>query len=85
MNWSRQSTVGWSIGNVLLDLSGGLLAFSQQAIEAYRKGSTSEFTSNIAKLLLSVESVGFDLLFIVQHYVVRLATRCCVEKPGQLP
>lgn len=82
MNWSRQSTVGWSIGNVLLDLSGGLLAFSQQGLEAYRKGDTSEFTSNIAKLLLSVESVAFDLLFIVQHYVVG-AHRTCAHAEGE--
>jgi hypothetical protein len=70
MNWSRKSTIGWSIGNVLLDLTGGLLAFGQQAIDAYRKDDTGEFTSNIAKLLLSCESVAFDLLFIVQHYVL---------------
>lgn len=68
MNWSRQSTVGWAVGNVLLDLTGGLLALAQQSLEAYRQGNTSEFTSNVAKLMLSVESIAFDLLFIVQHY-----------------
>jgi cystinosin len=29
MNHSRQSTEGWSIDNVLLDLSGGLLSVAQ--------------------------------------------------------
>jgi cystinosin len=25
MNWRRKSTIGWSIGNVLLDITGGAL------------------------------------------------------------
>jgi len=70
MNFTRQSTFGWSIGNVLLDLSGGLLAFGQQAVDAYRLNDASVFTSNVAKLLLSMETIGFDCLFIVQHYIL---------------
>lgn len=70
MNWSRQSTVGWSVGNVLLDLTGGLLSFGQQGLDAYRTNDIGVLTGNIAKLLLSLESVAFDLLFIVQHYVL---------------
>lgn len=84
MNWSRQSTIGWSIGNVLLDLTGGLLAFGQQALEAYRTGNSSEFTSNIAKLLLSCESVAFDLLFLVQHYILYRGNNVSSEATGYL-
>ena len=84
MNWSRQSTVGWSVGNVLLDLTGGLLAFGQQGLEAYRKNDTSEFTSNIAKLLLSCESVAFDLLFIVQHYILYRGNNSIAEQTASL-
>lgn len=80
MNWSRKSTVGWAVGNVLLDLTGGLLALGQQSIEAYRQGNTSEFTSNIAKLLLSMESIAFDLLFIVQHYVLYRKNNAALER-----
>lgn len=32
MNWKRQSTIGWSIGNVLLDFTGGSLSLAQQGI-----------------------------------------------------
>lgn len=37
-NYKRQSTAGWSIGNVLLDLSGGILSFAQQFIDAINSG-----------------------------------------------
>jgi len=69
MNWSRKSTVGWSIGNVLLDITGGSFSFAQQFVDAYRQDTMSVFTKNIPKLILSVESVAFDILFILQHYV----------------
>jgi cystinosin len=78
MNYARGSTEGWSIGNVLLDLTGGLLAFGQQGLDAYRAGDTTLFTSNIAKLALSCESVVFDLLFIVQHYVIYRGVKAAV-------
>nr|XP_057929673.1 cystinosin isoform X2 [Doryrhamphus excisus] len=35
MNYRRKSTVGWCIGNVLLDLSGGVLSILQMIIDAY--------------------------------------------------
>ena len=34
LNYKRQSTVGWSLANVLLDLTGGLLSFAQIFLEA---------------------------------------------------
>ena len=37
MNWRRQSTVGWSIVNILLDFTGGSLSFTQQFIDAYNR------------------------------------------------
>lgn len=41
MNYRRQSTVGWSIGNVLLDFSGGTLSILQMIIESYNNGICS--------------------------------------------
>ena len=37
LNWRRQSTVGWSIINILLDFTGGSLSFTQQFIDAYNR------------------------------------------------
>ena len=33
LNFKRKSTVGWSILNVLLDLSGGILSIMQQVLD----------------------------------------------------
>lgn len=35
MNYKRQSTVGWSIGNILLDFTGGVFSILQMVINAY--------------------------------------------------
>uniref|UniRef100_A0A3Q3MZ87 Cystinosin, lysosomal cystine transporter n=1 Tax=Mastacembelus armatus TaxID=205130 RepID=A0A3Q3MZ87_9TELE len=35
MNYRRQSTEGWSIGNVLLDLTGGILSILQMILQSY--------------------------------------------------
>ena len=38
MNYRRQSTVGWSIGNILLDFTGGSLSILQMFLVAYNNG-----------------------------------------------
>lgn len=69
LNWRRQSTVGWSITNILLDLTGGICSLIQQCLDGYTSNDFHKvFLSNIPKLLLSIESIAFDLVFIVQHY-----------------
>lgn len=44
LNFRRQSTVGWSIENVWLDLIGGLCTFAQQTMDAYDANDWSVFT-----------------------------------------
>jgi cystinosin len=34
MNFKRKSTIGWSIGNILLDLTGGVLNFGQMGVQS---------------------------------------------------
>lgn len=70
MNCKRKSTVGWSIGNILLDLTGGVLSFAQMAVQSIDQNTWVNFYGNIGKTLLSLEVVFFDLLFILQHYVL---------------
>ena len=36
MNYIRKSTVGWSIINVLLDMTGGVLSMAQLFFDAWR-------------------------------------------------
>lgn len=70
LNFTRKSTIGWSIGNILLDLLGGVTNYGQMAVQSIDQGSWVNFYGNIGKTLLSLVSVFFDLLFIVQHYVL---------------
>jgi len=39
LNWKRKSTVGWSLANVCLDLTGGSLSFAQMAIDGFACGT----------------------------------------------
>ena len=54
MNFRRKSTIGWHIGNVLLDLTGGIFSLLQMFIDAINEGKirndNSEF--NIIFLFL---------------------------------
>ena len=70
LNYQRQSTVGWSIVNILLDFTGGSLSLAQQCIEAWNRDDGAVLWGNVPKLLLALESIGFDILFMVQHYVL---------------
>lgn len=72
-NWYRKSTVGWSIYEVLLDISGGLLSYFQlivDTVQAKREGTYGQGDNqiNIGKLSLSFISFAFNLVFIYQHY-----------------
>src|SRR5690349_9092759 len=70
MNFTRKSTIGWSIVGTFLDFTGGVLSFSQQFIDSLNTNNWGIITSNIPKLLLAVESVAFDVLFFIQNYVL---------------
>nr|GEW98456.1 cystinosin homolog isoform X1 [Tanacetum cinerariifolium] len=70
MNFRRKSTIGFSIGNILLDLLGGLANYGQMAVQSIDQHSWVNFYGNVGKALLYVVSILFDLLFIVQHYVL---------------
>lgn len=98
MNFRRKSTVGWSIGNVLLDFTGGTLSILQMFLISYNYGnylsilliylSINVFYMSILMLLfihsddwksifgdptkfgLGAFSICFDLLFMIQHYIL---------------
>lgn len=40
LNFRRKSTVGWSIENILLDFTGGMLSMLQMLLNAYNYGKT---------------------------------------------
>ncbi|KAF2665601.1 L-cystine transporter-like protein [Microthyrium microscopicum] len=69
LNYKRKSTVGWSILNILLDFTGGILSLMQLIIDSSLQGDWSGIIGNPVKLGLSNTSLFFDVIFMVQHYV----------------
>jgi hypothetical protein len=76
LNYRRKATTGWSIGNVMLDFTGGILSVLQMIVDALRVLPNAPATldgsdfANVPKMLLGLESILFDVVFMVQHYVM---------------
>ncbi|KAI9218876.1 PQ loop repeat-domain-containing protein [Blastocladiella britannica] len=78
INARDKSTEGWSIHNIVLDSTGGTLSLMQLLLDAWRSsggGGDPDWLwhavyGNAAKLGLSLLSLGFDVLFMGQHFVL---------------
>ncbi|TMS35713.1 hypothetical protein L596_003052 [Steinernema carpocapsae] len=68
LNYRRKSTIGWSIGNVLLDFTGGTLDICQMVLQALNTDDWTGFSGNPVKFGLGLVSIVFDVLFMIQHY-----------------
>ncbi|XP_070816392.1 cystinosin isoform X1 [Chaetodon trifascialis] len=68
MNYRRQSTEGWSIGNVLLDFTGGILSILQMILQSHNNDEWQLIFGDPTKFGLGLFSVVFDILFMTQHY-----------------
>ncbi|XP_015116303.1 cystinosin homolog isoform X5 [Diachasma alloeum] len=69
-NYQRKSTVGWSIGNIFLDFTGGVLSMLQMILNAYNYDDWHSIFGDPTKFGLGFFSVAFDIFFLVQHYVL---------------
>jgi cystinosin len=67
-NYKRKSTVGWSIEQILLDLTGGVLSMAQLVLDSSLQADWSGITGNPVKFGLGNVSIIFDMIFIIQHY-----------------
>ena len=70
INFKTKSTAGFSIEGVWLDLSGGVLSILQMVILAYNFNDWLSIFGDFVKFWLGVISIGFDLIFFLQHYVL---------------
>ncbi|ETV78321.1 hypothetical protein H257_07907 [Aphanomyces astaci] len=70
LNYQRKSTVGWTIWNVLLDFSGGILSMAQIILTSSVTNDWTAITGDPVKFGLGFTSVFFDVIFITQHYVL---------------
>ncbi|KAF3835623.1 hypothetical protein F7725_028181 [Dissostichus mawsoni] len=62
MNYKKQSTDGWSIGNVLLDFTGGVLSILQMILQSYNNDEWRLIFGDPTKFGLGVFSVVMKLL-----------------------
>lgn len=69
-NFRRRSTIGWSITQQLLDFTGGLGSLLQLLIDSALQRDWSGLTGNPLKLGLANISLLFDIVFLVQHFVL---------------
>jgi LCT (Lysosomal Cystine Transporter) family transporter len=70
LNVRRKSTIGWSIGNVLLDFTGGSMDITQMVLQASNTDDWSGFYGNPVKFGLGLVSMIFDIVFMIQHYIL---------------
>ncbi|KAL4995799.1 PQ loop repeat-domain-containing protein [Aspergillus recurvatus] len=70
VNYKRKSTHGWNIVQILLDFTGGVLSLAQLVLDSAFQDDWSGIVGNPIKFLLSNVSIFFDLLFMVQHYIL---------------
>ncbi|KPV74973.1 uncharacterized protein RHOBADRAFT_36956 [Rhodotorula graminis WP1] len=75
INYRRKSTVGWSIENILLDFTGGVLSLIQLVIDSWVDGDLRGIIGNPGKLGLGLLALGFDVLFMLQHFVLYRGAR----------
>ncbi|CEG72353.1 hypothetical protein RMATCC62417_07929 [Rhizopus microsporus] len=69
VNFKRKSTLGWSIHNILLDFTGGTLSITQLLLDASISGDWSGVSGDPVKLGLGAQSIAFDIIFMLQHFV----------------
>ncbi|XP_043515571.1 cystinosin homolog isoform X1 [Frieseomelitta varia] len=81
-NYKRKSTVGWSIGNIFLDFTGGMLSMLQMILNAYNYDDWESIFGDPTKFGLGFFSVAFDIFFIIQHYVLYRDRKEYIEIPG---
>ncbi|XP_062105557.1 cystinosin homolog [Humulus lupulus] len=70
MNFKRKSTEGFSIGYILCDFSGGLANYAQMTVQSLDQNSWINFSGNMGKVLLSLISMFFDVIFMCQHFLL---------------
>eukprot|EP00903_Cladosiphon_okamuranus_P006785 g6613.t1 len=70
LNIQRRSTQGWTIWNVILDLTGGLLSVIQLVLDCWNTGDWGGIAGYPVKFAIGFVSVFFDLIFLLQHYIL---------------
>uniref|UniRef100_A0A0K0DXN9 Cystinosin homolog n=1 Tax=Strongyloides stercoralis TaxID=6248 RepID=A0A0K0DXN9_STRER len=67
-NYKRKSVRGWSIGVVICDFVGGLMANIQMILQAINTNDWTGFLGNPVKFGLGFSSMLFDIVFLIQNF-----------------
>ncbi|EDU50204.1 cystinosin [Pyrenophora tritici-repentis] len=70
VNYKHKSTAGWSIYPMLLDFAGGWLSLAQLCIDSALENDWGGVTGNPVKFGLGNITIVFDIIFMIQHYVL---------------
>jgi cystinosin len=70
LNMKRKSTVGWSIWNILLDFTGGILSVLQLVLDCASMGIGLESQATLPNSCWAMCPYFFDVIFMLQHYVL---------------
>jgi cystinosin len=70
LNYNRKTTVGWNITGNFMDLEGSILSILQLILDCNDLNDWGGITGNFVKLALGSVSMLYDILFIVQRYVL---------------
>jgi len=84
LNYTRRSTDGWNIDNVVLDFTGGSLSLAQQLIDSGCSHDWSAISGDPVKFGLGFASMFFDVIFMFQHYVCYPKTGILIEAAPSL-
>ena len=73
LNFRRKSTLGWSIGNILLDFTGGFLSIIQMFIIAYneseyRRRRFSVFRNNRSNIVWNYDLNSKNFRFLLKSF-----------------
>ncbi|XP_046915529.2 cystinosin homolog [Dermatophagoides farinae] len=69
-NFRRKSTAGWTIWMIWLDITGGSFSMLQMLTIAYNYDDWRTLLGNLPKFGLGLASVVYDLIFLIQHYIL---------------
>lgn len=84
VNYKRKSTVGWSIYPMLMDFAGGWLSLAQLVIDSSLQHDWTGVTGNPVKFGLSNVTIVFDIIFMLQHYVLYRGAEKHLEDEDEL-
>jgi len=79
LNYQRKSTIGWTVVNVLLDFTGGTLSVVQQLLDCAVTNNWEGISGDTVKFALGFTSMVFDIVFMVQHYILYADNNKAIE------